>query len=57
MRRRGLWAVFGLVAVVVATASGQWLEATVFIPDSFGGLRLPNCLAYYPADNRVFVAG
>ena len=46
-----------MLAVAVAAASGQWLEATVFIPDTFGGLRLPNCLAYDSADNRVFVAG
>ncbi len=57
MSSRGLWAAIGLLAVAVAAASGQWLEATVFIPDTFGGLRQPNCLAYDSADNRVFVAG
>ena len=57
MKSRVLSAVLGLVAVVVAAASGQWLESTVFIPDSFGGLRMPNCLAYDPPDNAVFVAG
>ena len=57
MRIRGLWAVLGLVAVLVAAASGQSVEATVFLPDSFGGLKMPNCLAYDSADNTVFVAG
>ncbi|MBN1606622.1 MAG: hypothetical protein JW940_08300, partial [Polyangiaceae bacterium] len=46
-----------LLAVLAAAAMGQWLESTVFIPDSFGGLRRPNCLVYDSADNRVFVAG
>jgi YVTN family beta-propeller protein len=54
---RCLRAVLVLVAVAVTVTSGQWLEATVAIPDTFGGLRMPNCLAYDSADNVVFVAG
>jgi YVTN family beta-propeller protein len=57
MKSRSLWTVLGLVAVAVAAASGQWLEATVVIPDSFGGILQPNLLAYDSHDNRVFVAG
>jgi YVTN family beta-propeller protein len=57
VRSRCLRVVLALVAVVVATAPAQWVESTVFIPDSFGGLAMPNCLVYDPADNRVFVAG
>jgi hypothetical protein len=57
VKSRGLWAVLELLVVVVSAASGQWLEATVFIPDSLGGLRFPSRLVYDSADNRVFVAG
>ncbi len=46
-----------LLMALVAASSGQWLEGTVFIPDSFGGLRMPNFLAFDATDNRVFVAG
>jgi YVTN family beta-propeller protein len=42
---------------ILAAVSGQWLETTVLIPDSFGGLGMPNCIVYDPADHTVFVAG
>jgi YVTN family beta-propeller protein len=49
--------VLGLLAVVVAAASGQWLETTIPVPDTFGGIAMPNQLAYDSAGNHVYVAG
>ncbi len=57
MTSRGLRAVLGLVAVAATAASGQWLETTVLAPDTFGGIAMPDQLAYDSADNHVYVAG
>jgi YVTN family beta-propeller protein len=35
----------------------QQLETTVFITDSFGGLKNPRCLAYNTTDNTICVDG
>jgi YVTN family beta-propeller protein len=50
-------AVLLAICCCLSAASAQWLETTVFTPDSFGGLSMPNCLVYDPTDNTVFVAG
>jgi DNA-binding beta-propeller fold protein YncE len=44
-----------LIATVVGL--GQTLESTIYLPDSFGGIRTPTALALDIPGNRVFVAG
>jgi YVTN family beta-propeller protein len=50
-------AVMLAVCCCLSAASAQWVETTLYLPDTFGGLRMPNCFAYDWADNTVFVAG
>jgi len=46
-----------LVLLAVSFASAQWIEKTLYLPDSFGGaLRLEN-MVHDPANNCVYVAG
>jgi len=49
--------IFLAVCCWLSAAVGQWLETTIPVPDTFGGLSMPNCLAYDTIDNTVFVAG
>lgn len=50
--------VVGLFFVVIATAAtAQWLEKTIFLPDSFGGPARPDRIFYHSANNTVFVFG
>ena len=47
-------------AVILLTSSlsfGQWLETTIWLPDSMVGLYDPVCLAYNPTNDRVYVGG
>jgi DNA-binding beta-propeller fold protein YncE len=46
-----------LVAALAATAFGQTLEKTIWLPDSFGGMRDPDMVLYNPGNNTVFVTG
>jgi YVTN family beta-propeller protein len=43
--------------LAVSLVSGQWLEKTIYLPDSFGGLTMPQCLAYNSANNTIYVGG
>jgi YVTN family beta-propeller protein len=50
--------VIGLALLVSSLASGQWLEATIDVPDSLcGGLTGPQILAYNHANGLVYVGG
>ncbi|UCG41833.1 MAG: YncE family protein [candidate division WOR-3 bacterium] len=42
---------------LTALASGQWLEKTIWLPDSFGGLIWPLCAVVDTIDNKVYVSG
>ncbi len=53
---------FVLVVVLLAlltpsSAEAQWLEETIFLPDSFGGLVFPSCMAVDTAHSRVYFSG
>jgi DNA-binding beta-propeller fold protein YncE len=41
----------------VSVGFGQTVESTIYLPDSFGGIRTPTALALDIPGNRVFVAG
>ena len=49
--------VVSLVLLTVSIASSQWLEETLYLPDSFGGLMIPQCLTYDSANNTIYVGG
>jgi len=49
--------VAGSVLLAASLASGQWVETTVLLPDSFGGMPFPQCVAYDLANNTVYVGG
>ena len=47
-----------VLVCLLSVASAQWLETTIWMPDSFGGLLGgPQCLAYDSADDAVYVGG
>ncbi len=48
--------VFVVLAVLLSTASAQWLEKTIVLSDSFGDMW-PNAVYYVPGSNCVYVAG
>ena len=41
----------------LSAAHSQWLEKTLYLPDSFGGMTNPQCLAYDSANNTIYVGG
>ncbi len=50
---------FVLLAVScwLSAVSAQWLEETIYLPDSFGGLAMPQSLVYDSANNTIYVGG
>jgi hypothetical protein len=44
------------VGCCLSAASGQWLEVAIAIPDTFGGLGMPNRFAHASIDNTASVA-
>ena len=53
---------FALVVVLLAlltpsSADGQWLEETIYLPDAFGGVIYPNCIAFDTVRNKVYFGG
>ena len=49
--------VLACILLLVAAASGQWLETTLALPDSFGGVVEPGCLAVDSIAGLVYVGG
>jgi len=46
------------VSLLAATsAAGQWLETTIWLSDSLGGVTIPRCVTYNSTDNTVYVGG
>lgn len=52
MVRCGIW-----VLVLATVVSGQWLETSIFLPDSVGGPVNPERIFYNPGNNNVFIFG
>ncbi|MEO0019151.1 MAG: hypothetical protein ABIK47_00730 [candidate division WOR-3 bacterium] len=46
-----------LVLICTAIVFAQWLEKTIYLPDSFGGPISPERIFYHAANNTVFVFG
>ena len=46
-----------LIACIASVASGQWVEKTVFIPDSLSVLSNPGTMLYNWGNNFLFVGG
>ncbi len=44
-------------AFLPAVLSAQWLETTIMLPDSFGGLTKPMTFCYNSINNKVYVGG
>jgi len=43
------------IALAASLGSGQRLETTIQLPDSFGDVRFPNLVAYVPTHNTLYV--
>jgi hypothetical protein len=56
-RASGPVAVLLALCCCLSAAHSQWLEETIYLPDSCSGLICPECLAYDSANNTVYVAG
>ena len=50
-------AVLLVVFCCLSAVSGQWLETTIYLPDSLGGLTHPQCLVYNTTNNTIYVGG
>ncbi len=46
-----------VICCCLSTASGQWLESWVTLPDSLAGVTQPGCFAYDSVTNTVWVGG
>ena len=49
--------VVGLVLLAAGTSQGQWLEKTIYLPDEFGGLIWPHCVAFDTLRNKAYFGG
>ena len=38
-------------------ASAQWLETTIYVPDSFCGIHNPKAFTYNETNNTIYVGG
>ncbi len=52
-----LAAVLLAVCCWLSAASGQWIEKTLYLPDSLCGVTAPSLVAYNSVDNKVYVTG
>jgi YVTN family beta-propeller protein len=58
LKSRHILSAMVLTAVLsLTTASGQWFEGWISLPDSLTGVKQPECLAYDSATNTVWVGG
>ncbi len=47
-----------ILCILLATFShAQWLETTIFVPDSLSGTVLPRALTYNATNNKIYVGG
>ena len=49
--------VLASLSLLAVVASGQWLESTVILPDSLGGMGWPQSLAYDSVSGTMYVGG
>jgi hypothetical protein len=45
------------LSLLLSTAFAQWLETTIYIPDSLCGVINPQTFAYNATNNRIYVGG
>jgi YVTN family beta-propeller protein len=45
------------IGCVLSAASAQWLETTIYLPDSAGGVLQPRTVASDPAGTKVYIGG
>jgi YVTN family beta-propeller protein len=57
MRRSIVLVSSDCVLLGLSVVQGQWLETTIYLPDSLGGMVWPGCIAYNPTRNAVRLAG
>ena len=50
-------ALCAVFCLLYSLLSAQGLETTIYLPDSLGGTVGPQCLAYNPVNNRIYVGG
>jgi YVTN family beta-propeller protein len=50
-------ALFVLAGLCASPARAQWLETTIYLPDSLSGLSSPSHLVYNPTNHLVYVGG
>jgi YVTN family beta-propeller protein len=46
-----------VIGCIASVAPGQWVEKTIYIPDSVSVLRYPGTMLYNPGNNFLFVGG
>ena len=46
-----------LCIALLSSASGQWVEKTIYLPDSLSRVSYPCCIAYNSVDDKIYVAG
>lgn len=54
------WIGIGITLIILSLSTtlwGQWLEETIYIPDSLSGITCPICLTYNSTNNKIYVGG
>ncbi len=46
-----------LLLALAAAASGQWVESTILLPDSIGGISYLQSFGWCPAEWQIYVGG
>jgi len=49
--------VVGLVLLAAGTSQGQWVEKTIWLPDSLGGVVRPAWMVINTTNNKLYVSG
>lgn len=55
LHKSKLFIVFGVL--FATTVYAQWLETTIYIPDSLSGVIRPQAFTYNPTNNKIYVGG
>jgi len=55
--KQKVWSITFFLLLLPILLSAQWLETTIYIPDSLCGIHDPQTFTYNPTNNKIYVGG
>jgi len=57
MQKKGLILGIAVICLIIGLGQGQWLETTIYLPDSLSGISRPQAFTYNATNNKIYVGG